>query len=71
MLEDDLDHLREVLGQDMGDLVGRHPLGHRREAPDVAEEDDDGALGAAELDLAFLTRDLLGQVGGEVALEVG
>src|ERR1700687_339391 len=69
VLEDHGDHLGEVLGEQAGDLVRAHLLGERGEAADVGEQDDDFALGAAELHLALGAGDLTGEIRGEVTLE--
>src|SRR5574341_1369150 len=72
LLEDDLHHLREILGQQGADLVRVHLFRHGRESADVAEEDDHGPLlAAAQLDRSLLAGDLGGHVGREVALEIG
>ena len=70
MLEHDVDHLGEVVGQQARDLVGFHRLRHRREAADIREEHDDRPLGPAERDFPLLLRDLRREVGREIALEV-
>src|SRR2546426_2812834 len=47
-------HLGEVLGEQGGDVVRAHRLGHRREAADIREEDHHGPLLAPELHRALL-----------------
>ena len=70
VLEDHLHHLAEVFAQEPGHRVGAHRLGDRGEAADVAEEHGDRPALAAQPDRAVLLRDLAGDVGREVALEV-
>ena len=71
MLEHDLHHLGEILVQQRCDVIRPHRLGHGRETTDVTEENHHRPLGASQLHRTLLTRDLLGDVGCEVPLEVG
>ena len=70
MLEHLVDHLGEVLGEQLRDIVRAHSLGHRREPADIGEEHHDGALLAGQSPRVLLLRDHLRDVGREVALEV-
>ena len=71
VLEDHLHHLGEVLAQELGDRVRAHALGDGGEAADVAEEHGGRTPLAALTDGLSLLRDVGGDVGGEVALEIG
>ena len=71
MLEDDLDHLGEVLAQELSDGVRAQRLGDCREAADVAEQHGRRPALAALADGPVLLGDVGGDVGGEVPLEVG
>src|SRR5207253_1295846 len=68
VFEHDLHHFGEVIREQRRDPLGAHPLGHRGEAADVGEEDDDGALFARQPPGVLLLGDDLRDVGGEVAL---
>ena len=71
MLEDHLDHLGEVLAEELGDRVRPQRLRDRGEAPDVAEEHGGRPALAALPDGAVLLGDVGRHVRREVALEVG
>src|SRR5437867_494799 len=70
VLEHELHHLGEILGEERGDVVRAHGLRHRREAADIGEENHDRSLFTREPARILLLRDDLRDVGGEVALEV-
>src|SRR5439155_9891519 len=70
VLEDDLDHLGEVLVQQYGDRLRAQVLGQRGEAADVAEQDRQRAALATYPHLALLVGDLGRHSRSEVALEI-
>ena len=69
MLEHHLDHFGEVVGEERGQRLRCHALGHAGKAAHVAEEHGDLAPLTAQACRARVARDLGGDTGREVALE--
>jgi hypothetical protein len=71
VLEDDLHHLAEILGQQPGDGVRSHRLRHCREAPDIAEQDCDRPTLPTQGNDGVLLGNFGCDVGCEIPLEIG
>src|SRR6185369_4414870 len=68
--EHDIDHDREVFGEQIGNIPGSHRFGERGEASDIAEEDGHGLLVPPKPDLVRRGSDPGREVRCEESFEV-